>query len=196
MPGVISRARLMHLGIAAVVAMFPSPSVSMAAFLLLLQDLEAAQTDSKAGKGLAPLRNTKLDLLWTAMESLRVYVQGLCDGVSVEAAINLINTAGLVLAKNGVRVKPILQAKLVETTGLVQLIANATALVGKTSKKVTFAWQWSPDGGTKVWNNLPSTPHAVTTIANLGPGTYSFRVSVTVGKIVGPWSQNVSLTIH
>ena len=76
-----------------------------------------------------------------------------------------------------------------------RLVAHAAMLLGKpTTKKVTFNWSWSSDG--KTWSNLPSTPYADTEIANLGPGTYLFRVSATVGKVPGEWSQSTSLTIH
>jgi hypothetical protein len=194
-PGVIARAQLMYAAIVAAIAMFPAPSVSMAAFLLLLQDLESAQIASRAGKGLAAMRNVKRDLLWTAMESLRVYVQGLADLAGVENSIALIQAAGLVVAQTGAYAKPVLQAKLVAATGLVELIANATILVGKGSKKkVTFNWQWSSNG--QSWNNATSTAYAKTTIANLGPGTYLFRVSVLIGETVGEWTQSVSLTLH
>jgi hypothetical protein len=60
---------------------------------------------------------------------------------------------------------------------------------------MTFHWQWSSDGS-KTWNSVASTPLAQTAIANLGPGIYAFRVSVTVSDTPGPWSQAVSLTIH
>jgi hypothetical protein len=185
----------MYAAFIAAVAMFPSPSVAMAAFLILIQNLEAAQTAAKAGKGLAAARNAKRDLLWTAMESLRVYVQGLSDELSVENAIALIHAAGLVVAHTGAHPKAVLEAKYVATTGLVELFANASILGGKTKKRMVFHWQWSSDGS-KTWNNVTSTPLAQTTIANLGPGIYAFRVSVTVSKTLSPWSQAVSLTIR
>jgi hypothetical protein len=184
----------MYAAFIAAVAMFPSPSVTMAAFLVLIQNLETLQTASKAGKGLAAARNAKRDLLWIAMETLRVYVQGLADELSVENAVALIQAAGLVVAQTAAHDKPILQANLVATTGLVELIANASALGGKNKKRISFNWQWSSDA--KTWNNVPSTPLSRTTIANLAPGIYAFRVSVIIGKTVGAWSQAVSLTIH
>jgi hypothetical protein len=61
---------------------------------------------------------------------------------------------------------------------------------------VTFNWQWSGDGGAS-WNDVRSTPYASTDVTGLAlMTTYSFRVCVTVGKDVGPWSQAVSLLVH
>ena len=195
-PGVLTRARIMYTAILAALANFPSLPISMAAFLLIIQAAEAAQIAAKAGtKGLASLRNTKRDLVWTAMESLRIYVQGLCDEVSAEAAATLIESAGLLVAKTSGYAKPLLAAKLVPATGVVRLIAYAAMLLGKpTTKKVTFNWSVCSDG--KTWNNLPSTPYADTEVAGLGPGTYLFRVSVTIGKVPGEWSQSTSLILH
>jgi hypothetical protein len=84
----------------------------------------------------------------------------------------------------------LLEAKLVPgTPGLVLLIANAGLLVGNTRKKVTFNWQWSLDG--KTWTSAASTPLADTEIQNLTLGTtYMFRVSVTISKVAGAWSEN------
>jgi hypothetical protein len=53
----------------------------------------------------------------------------------------------------------------------------------------------SVDG--KTWTNLPSTPLASTEVAGLALlSTYSFRVSVTLGKVAGEFSQPVSVTVH
>ncbi len=77
--------------------------------------------------------------------------------------------------------------------------ANRSLLVGPADarKRAYFSWQWSGDGG-KTWTSVTPTPYASTEI----PGftllsTYSFRVSVTIGKQpAGPWSQAVSLLVH
>jgi hypothetical protein len=194
------RAQAMHDAIVASAATFASPTITMAEFLILITALAAAQQYVLATRstGSAAARDVRRNLVWMAMESLRVYVQGLCDVVSADAAIALIETAGLRVAATPVHTKPLLAATPTTTPGLVHLSANASLLVGPADihKRPTFHWQWSADGG-QTWNSSTSTPHASTDIPGLSLlGTYSFRVSVTVGKVPGAWSQAISLFLH
>jgi hypothetical protein len=136
------------------------------------------------------------EVLNTAKSSLQA-AQSLADGQSAQNAASLIEMAGLLVAAKGTRTKPVLAATLTATPGVVHIEANASALVGKAdaSKKVTFHWPWSADG--KTWNDARSTPYASTDIAGLAlESTPSFRVSVTIGKVDGPWSQAVSVHVH
>jgi hypothetical protein len=199
-PGVLFRAQAMHDAIVAAAATFASPTITMAEFLILITALAAAQQYAVAMKapGSAAARDAKRNLVWTAMESLRTYVQGLCDVLSADAAIALIEAGGLRVAATPVHTKPLLAATLTTTPGLVHLSANASLLVGpeNSHKQATFHWQWSADGG-QTWNSVISTPHARTDVPGLALlGTYSFRVSVTVGKVPGAWSQAISLLVH
>jgi hypothetical protein len=178
-----------------------SPTITMMAFLVLINALVASQevaTETKA-KGSAAIRNTKRDAVWTAMESLQKYAQGMADVLTVDAAIALISAAGLLVMKVGKRQKAALTAALTATQGNVLLEANRTLLAGKTNagKRISFNWQWSGDGG-KTWTSVSTTPVASTEIPGLtAMTTYSFRVSVTIGKQApGPWSQAVSLLVH
>ena len=194
--GVLARAKIIYAAMLAAAATFVSPTVTMVAFLALIQALDQAQQAAATrAKGLATLRNTKRDAVWTAMESLRIYVQGLADVATAENAAALIELAGLLVAGSASHPKAILQAKLTTTPGVVQLIANASILTGKTSRSVTFNWQWSLDG--KTWNSLASTPLADTLVPNLTlMTTYQFRVSATVSRTTGDWSQPVGLLVH
>jgi hypothetical protein len=194
--GVTARARLMYAAILAAVATFQTPPVTMVIFLGLIQALEVAQLAAATkAKGLASARNSRRDTLWTAMETLLVYVQGIANTVSVTDAITVIESAGLLVAKARVQAKALLQAKLTTTPGTVHLVANATLLRGNTKKHVVYSWAWSLDG--KSWTLVPSTPYARTDIANLTLlTTYWFRVSATVGTAVGEWSQPVSVLVH
>jgi hypothetical protein len=198
-PAVLGRAQAMYNGITTNAAMFVSPTITMVAFLALITALSVAQqavTGTKA-KGAATLRNTKRDALWTAMGILRAYVIGLADTMTAEGAASLIEAAGMLVVATGVRAKAVLAAALTTTPGVVHLEANASILVGPAgaSKKVTFNWQASTDG--KTWNDLRSTPYANTDVVGLAlMSTYGFRVSVTIGKVTGAWSQAVSLLVH
>jgi hypothetical protein len=197
---VLARARAMYSAFLAAVGTFPSPTVAMTVFITLVQALEAAQqavTSTKA-KGLAAARDLKRNELWTAMESLRAYVQAICDSVTAENAAAFIEAAGMVTAKAQARHKDILTPVLVPgQPGTVRLYANMTVLMGKSrGKKHQFNWSVSSDGG-KTWASLPSTPYATTDVPNLALMVeHVFRVSVTVGKSTGEWSQPAKLLVH
>jgi hypothetical protein len=196
-PGVFARATLMQTAILAALALFASLPITMPAFLLLIEAAVAAQaaTTSKA-KGLAAIRDTKVDALWTAMQSLKVYVQGLCDATDAVSAVALIQQAGLLVARTAKSTKLLLTATFIPATGLVHLSVNARLLVGEHSnKKTTFTWVWSIDGG-KTWTAGVTTGYTSADIPNLPPATYEFRVFATVGKVPGEPCQPVGLTIH
>jgi hypothetical protein len=190
----------MHDAMVANAAMFTNPTITMVAFLALITALAVAQqnvTGTKA-KGTGTLRNTKRDALWTAMEMLRTYVQVLADAMTAENAAALIEAAGMLVAGVATHQKATLTATLTTTLGVVRLDANASLLKGPAaaSKKVMLNWQMSADSG-KTWIDLHSSPYATTDVPGLTlMTTYSFRVSVTIGKTVGAWSQPVSLLVH
>lgn len=194
--GVLTRAKMMYAAIIIAIASFPNLPIAMAAFKDLIDAMDTAQQATKKGtRGLASARNIKRDALWAGMELLRVYVQGLADQISIDGAKALIETAGLLVANSAAHVKPILEVKVTTTPGRLLLFANAGMLKGKTSKSTTFHWQWSADG--KSWTSLASTPISRTEISGLAvPGEYWFRVSVTLGKDVGPWTDAVPFQIH
>jgi hypothetical protein len=197
--GVAARAQAMHDGIVANSAMFSSLTITMAVFLGLITALVVAHqyaTNTRA-KGSAALRNVKLDALWTAMDILRAQVQGLADLASADAAIALLEAAGLKVATTPVHTKPVLAATLTTTPGVAHLAANATALLGKggLSKKATFHWQRSDNGG-KSWDDVGVTAYASTDATGLTlMSTYAFRVSVTIGNTPGAWSPAVMLLV-
>ena len=196
-PGVIRRAKIMYTAILAAVATFTSPPITMAAFLLLIEAADAAQTakSTTGAKGSAAARNTKITPLWNAMHLLRVYLQGMVDVVDHASGVNLINQAGLVVVAVGTRAKDLFVAKLDAVASVVHLVLNAKALVGVTGKRVVFYWQMSSDGG-KTWTSLPSTGYAQTKLASPGPGAYLFRASAMVAETVVDWTPPFPLTIH
>jgi hypothetical protein len=196
-PGVLSRAGIMEAAILLAIAMFPALPITMPAFLLLLQAAAAAQIAAASrGKGLATVRDTKVDDLWDAMNAIRVYVQGLANNLDAVSGAALIQTAGLVVGKTAVHLKVLLAATFVPATGIVHLAVNGRMLIGTaTKKKTTFTWSWSTDGG-KTWSSGITTGYTTLDVPNLGPATYEFRVFATVGKVPGDPCQAVSLTIH
>jgi hypothetical protein len=199
-PALLIRAMSMHDGIVANAATFGSPTVTMVAFLALITALSSGQQAAKENKGkvTSTARNTKRDALWTAMQSLQMYVQGLADVLSAESASALIVSAGLRVAGVGSHAKPVLAAILTATPGGVHLVAHRNLLLGTAngSKKLMFNWEMSANGG-QTWTALTSTAYASTDVTGLTLlSTYSFRVSVTVSKVAQPWSQAVSVLVH
>ncbi len=196
-PGVLTRATLMQAAILAAAAMFVSPPVSMAALLLLIETASAAQAATMTrGLGLASLRDTKVDVLWTAMNALKTYVEGLCSTVDAVTAASMIEAAGLLVAKNRTPVKQLLTATWVPATGVVRLEVNAMMLIGgRTRKKTTFTWSWSTDGG-ETWSAGLTTNYTEVDVPGLAPASYAFRVRATVGKVTGEWTPPVRLTLY
>ena len=196
-PGVLARAGIMETAIVLAASLFPSLPITMAAFLLLIQAAATAQSAAATRtKGLASLRDTKVDALWTAMQALKTYVGGLASGLDATSAASLIEAAGLLVAQTARRTKLLLSATYVPSTGLVHVSVNATLLLGKrSSKKTTFTYSWSADGG-KTWSAGVTTGYTTLDVPGLPAGTYQFRVSATVGKVPGEPTQAVTLTIH
>jgi hypothetical protein len=195
--GVLARAGIMQAAILLAIAMFPALPISMPAFLLLLQAAAAANLAAAARtKGLATLRDTKVDDLWDAMQTIRVYVQGLANNLDPISGAALIESAGMLVGKTSGHIKSLVAATFDPATGLVHLAVNGKMLIGTaTKKKTNFTWTWSTDGG-KSWSSGLTTSYTTVDVPNLGPATYLFRVFATVGKVPGPVSQSVSLTIH
>ena len=190
----------MYNGISVNAAMFSAPTITMVAFLALITLLSGAQQTAKETKGkvTSTARNTKRDAVWTAMQSLQAYIQGLADALTGQAAESLITSAGLRVAGIPLHSKTVLGAILTATTGTVHLEAHRKLLVGTAhhGKRVQFNWEMSANGG-QAWTALPSTPYASTDVAGLtAMTTYSFRVSVTIAKVTQPWSQAVSILVH
>ena len=198
-PGVETRASAMVNGFTTNAALFGTLPITLVAFTAFLTAFVLAQVavaETKA-RGSAKIRNTKCNALWSAMQVMQKFVQNLADALPADSAASLIESAGLLVGKIGTHQRAVLTAVLTVTQGTVLLEANRLLLVGSaTSKRVQFNWQWSPDGG-KTWNSVPSTPLASTEIPGLTAlSTYSFRVSVTISKVTGPWSQAVALLVH
>jgi hypothetical protein len=196
-PTLLAVAKAMLNAFKANTTLLPQPTPPVATVQTQMQDLDAAQqATSTRAKGTTAVRNAKRDLLMTSLESWRMYVQSLCDA-SPEQAEAIITAATMSVAKVPMASKPVLEAKLGTASGGVVLLANETLLVGRgVRKRSSFNWQLSADGG-KAWTGVPSTPLATTTIDGLTPlATYAFRVSVTVSKTTGAWSQAVTIVVH
>ncbi len=187
-----------YAAMSAATSTFPLPPVALALFLAQIEALiKAQQTVKTKVVGAAQARNVLRDAVFTTVEALRTYVQGLCDAVSLEAAANLAVAAGMKIGGSPGHNKPILAGKLLP--GLVSnvlLTANGT-LLDPTKGRKYFNWSYSIDSG-KTWVSVPSTLVAHTTITGLPALTMvSFRVSITtIALPQGDWSQPIALFVH
>jgi hypothetical protein len=196
-PGVLARANIMYTAIVAAAAMFASPPVQMAAFVLLIQAAAAAQTaTSSKTRGLATVRNAKIDALWIAMRSLKTYVHGLSDAVDSVTGAMMIQSAGLVLSSDHRATKLLFSAVFVPATGMVHLAVNAKMLIGKRpTKKTDFNYAWSTDGG-KTWSAGVTTSYTAVDVPSLPSASYLFRVTAIVGRVPTEPAYSAPMIIH
>ena len=175
-----------------------TPTPSVPAYLVLLQAFDGAQHAAAGSKDalIIETRNAKALLIITAIESWETFLQGQCDA-NLAMAGQLIAAGGMFVRGTGKRVKPLLGLSLVPgQPGTVAASANGTLLTGGSRKRPTFNWETSGDAGKTVTDG-GSTPHVETTFANVPLlSTLYVRVSVTLGKTTGDWSQWVSVFVH
>ncbi len=174
--------------------LFPSIPVLLTLVLSQIQAVQSAQALVRTRvSGAAATRSDLIDVLSSTMETLRSYVQVLCDN-SPEQAATLAAAAGMSLANVTVRSKPALAATLGTVSGLVHLAAN-TGLLTTSKRGRFFEWQYTLDGKTWVAGATTSTGKA--SIAALPPLTVvGFRVRATNSLTVGEWTQVVSIVVH
>ncbi len=192
---VLRLAKLMDKGLGDHPDLFPAPSPPLPIFEAQIERVEKLEVLVGAG-GLASARNVERDALMGMMDSERFYVQSIADTCGYEQSIAVIQAAGLTVAGVTSYSKPILTVRQGPVPGSVELDAYAAAIGGPRGRMRYFNWQWSGDGGGS-WHDLRATPHANTDVPGLAlMSTYSFRVSVTIGRVTGAWSHAVSLLVH
>jgi hypothetical protein len=192
----LALARAIYTAMLAAVARFPTPVPTLVILLAQIAALDLAQRAVGPGnKAATAARNVARELLWASLESLRSYVQFTAD-TSTDNPVLVIKSSGFNVALPPSVAKPVLAAKLPGLPGVVNLTANAKVLAAGSTKRPTYNWQYSLDGG-HTWVTVSGTPRARTTITGLPPLTAcSFRVSVTLGTTVEPWSQVVTISTH
>jgi hypothetical protein len=200
-PEVLTRAQLMHDAMAADPGTYASPSPPLPGYQILIQNVVLAQQRVKTGvAGAAATRDAERDLLYTAMETQRMYVQTLADA-SRGRAVALIQNAGLLVAELPLTSKPLLALRLGKLPGTVIAAANvrllrAAAPSSKPRANRFLNWQATFDGG-RTFVTLPATSTSKTLLANLTPLTrVGVRVNVADGDGPGEWSQVVSCLVQ
>jgi len=159
---------LVYSGLNTHASLFPGLPVVLATFLAQIQSLEVCQKNVKAKvAGAAGARNEARDVVFATVETIRIFVQGLC-AQSPEQAQSLAAAAGMKLATRAPRQKLPLAATLCTQPGLVLLVANA-GLLSKSKRTKFYEWEYTLDG--KTWLAGPTTGKAKTSIAGLPPLT-------------------------
>ncbi len=198
-PGVITRAELMHAGMGADLATYGAASPPLPVFLGLLQNLVLSQQQVRTrGRGLAAARDVDCDLLVTAMQSARMFVQTL-DDASPSRAIVLIQNAGLLVAAPPVYDKPLLKLTLGVLPGTILCVAHVGLLVREGAVRPRagrfLEWGYTLDGGQTFVSPDP-TPGCKTVLEGL-PRLTLVGVRVRVADMAGPraWSHVETITV-
>ena len=195
---VTGKANAMANGLEAHPALFGTSTPSPSALRDQVGVVNKAETVAGTrAKGTAAARNVERAKLVGMLEIGRAYIQDCADkSASYLEATSTIQAGGLTVAISPKHTKAILAAKQGPLPGSVKLAANAALLTNGSRKKSFFNWQLTVDGKTFV--DLPSTPKAKTSVANLTPlTTVGFRVCITnASGIAEAWSQVVSIIVH
>lgn len=172
------------------VAIFATPSPTVASVKTDVDDLEAAEAVAKTrAQGAAAARDLQYDKVMDDLNNLLLYVQTLADNaVDEPTAISIIEASGFGLKNKGVRVKAPLAVKQI-SDNMLKLMAKAAA------KRATYFWEQSEDGN--AWTALPATLKATTVVEGVGAGQrLLFRVrSLTKKDGLSNWSVVVSIIV-
>jgi hypothetical protein len=162
----------------------PSPSlVSIQNAIDTLTQLQAAARERT--KGATTSRNLAKKALVKLMTLLCAYVQGIANSMPGEEA-NVILSAKMIVKIVSVRVPRVFSAIHGAVSGSAELEGP------RVSDRKAMLWQWSMDQ--KIWNDVPPTLKASTTVSSLTPGTlYYFRFRALTKDGLDDWSEVVSL---
>jgi hypothetical protein len=191
MPRFLPGSKLIQSKLAASTSIFPALPVSPATLLTQIGDVESVQLQTKTNKGLIALRKTKVDALWTSLESDCTYCEGLCQQ-NPEQGLAWASASGFHLVGVGEHLRDVISIKVDLGKGIAHLDANKAMLPapsGKKSAAVVYLWRHTVDGGKTIVNDEPTSTH-VTTITALPLGVeVGFGVARKDAKGIGPWSQ-------
>jgi len=167
----------------------PTPTPPLAKLQSDIAALAQAETATLSRmKGAFEVRNARLAVVRSDLESVRSYVQSVVDTAAPADALALIEGAGLAVREASLHDKPALAAKRGSLSGTVTLVAKAAA------SRAAYFWECSTDQ--KTWTEMRSTTQAKTVASGLLPGAvYFFRVQALTKSGEGDFSQVVSLLV-
>jgi hypothetical protein len=199
-PGALVRAQAMYDGMDQDKTTYASPNPPLPAFLSLIQSTTVAQhAVSQRTIGAAATRDAQRDLLWTAMECERMYIQSVADA-NPSRGVSILQNGGLLLIPVGVHAKGLLVLQNGAASGTVECSANVGLLLGalttKRSQHRFFNWRYTLDGG-RSYAGLPPSTHPQTSITGLAPqAIVGVQVNLNVASGPGEWSPMVAITVH
>jgi hypothetical protein len=198
--GVLMRATAMYNGMDGDKATYASPNPPLPTFLGLIQGTSTAhQAVTQRTIGAAATRDATRDLLWTAMEAERIYIQSVADA-NPSRSISILQNGGLIVIGVNSLAKGLLTLRNGAASGTVECFANVglllSALATKRSQHRFFNWRYTLDGG-KSYAGLPSTTHPKTTITGLAPqAVVGVQVNLNIATGPGEWSPMVAIVVH
>jgi hypothetical protein len=197
-PSFFSGARIIQQKQAENTALLPALPVSPSVLLGQITDGESVHLQTKTTRGLIGTRTTKINLIWTSLESNLSYSQGLCDS-NLSQALLLADASGYHVTEVGTPVRELIGVTLEIGHGIVHLRANVAQIPvpsGKPSVSRLWLWRHTLDGGKTIVNDDP-TPTSRTTITGLPLGAdVGFGVAVKDSTGIGPWSIWIPVHIH
>jgi hypothetical protein len=197
---VLMRATAMYDGMNADKTTYASPSPPLPTFLGLIQGTSTAQQAvTQRTIGAAATRDAQRDLLWTAMETERIFIQSVADA-NPSRSLSILQNGGLVVVQVGSHAKGLLTLKNGAASGTVECFANVGLLLGalatKRSQHRFFNWRYTLNGGTS-YTGLPSTTHPQTAITGLTPqAVVGVQVNLNIATGPGEWSPMVAILVH
>lgn len=169
---------------------FVTPSPSIVVLEADLTALEDAETKAKTRViGAAADRDVKYDVCYKNLKDTVGFVQSTANNAAdAAAAIAIIETSGLSVRVNGSKIKAPIEAKNGTDTGVINLIAKSGG------KNTVYLWQLSKDG--MLWDDLPITQIAKTSVADLTAGQKMFfRVRTKNKTGLSDWSAAVVIVV-
>jgi hypothetical protein len=167
---------------------FPDPIPAQDDLDAHIKAAEAAQVAALTGElGKAAALRAALSALRGDLERLQLIVQHAANAHPTDGPA-VVTTAGMSLKKNRGPSKADFAVKQRPRPGTVILVARAIA------RKAAYYWQYSLDG--VRWRSAEMTFESQTTHSGLTPATlYYFRFRTKKGKVLGDWSQVLSLLV-
>ena len=197
MPSFIPGAKLIQGKLLANIGLFTGLPVSPATLGTYIVDVESAHLATKTGKGLIPIREQKIEVLWGGLEADCTFIQGLCRQ-NPEQGPALAAASGFKLVSPGDHIKGPISIAIEEGRGIAHLKANVAMFPppsGKKSPAVTWLWRHTLDGKTIISDEPTPTGH--TTIAGLPLGQeVNFGVAVKDSTATGQFCAWVPFFIH
>jgi predicted phage tail protein len=169
------------------VATFPKPVPKLSvvtADVATFEDLHVATQTRTRGTVVA--RNEARTVVVNDLQQLRAYVQMIVSGNPTHAETTAKAALMRLRRPRDYFKYPLTIVQLI--TGRVRLIAKAVRGAG------AYDWQMSLDGTT--WTSLPPTVQASTTVTDLEPGLYHFRVRAVTRQGAQNWLPAVTFAVR